>query len=123
MRRLWCGIVVCFLFGFSGMLAAQSAPKNPSGLAFICPDHATDDGHEVDIVRESDGVVIQTLSIGDPVINAQGEVELSLNVQPIAFGSYRFVARAVAGTITSDNSLPSALWERAPGKPSGLVVR
>ena len=36
---------------------------------------------------------------------------------------YRFVARAVAGAIKSDNSAPSAEWERAPGPPSRLIVR
>ena len=105
------------------LAAAQAPVKNPSGVAFLCPDHATDDGHEVDIIRESDGVVIQTLAVGDPPLNAQGEVEVAINVQPVAFGQYRFTVRAVAGTLKSVNSVLSDLWERVPGQPSKPVLR
>ena len=121
MKQLWFGLAVSFVLGIS--LYAQVPVKNPSGLAFLCPDHATDSGHEVDIIRESDGVVIQTLSVGDPPLNAQGEVEVAINVQPVAFGQYRFAARATAGALESDTSVPSALWERVPGRPSGIVVK
>ena len=114
-------LLVVFLVPFGA--SAQAPVKNPSGLAFICPDHATDDGHEVDIIREVDGVVIQTLAVGDPPLNAQGEVEVAINVMPITFGQYRFAARARAGASVSDTSVPSAVWERAPGRPSDLIVR
>lgn len=124
MRRL--RIVIAGLIGLSLLalqVPAQVVVKNPRGLAFLCPDHALDDQHEIDIVRESDGAVIQTLLGGDPPLNAQGEAEFTVNVQPVAFGQYRFVARAVAGLFESESSDPSALWERVPGKPSGLIVR
>jgi hypothetical protein len=100
----------------------QVVIKNPSALAFLCPDHAGDDQHEIDIVRVSDGVVVQTLLGGDPP-EVGGEVVVPVNVQPVAFGRYTFRARAVAGLIKSDNSVPSAEWERAPGPPSRLIVR
>src|SRR5688572_21878486 len=103
--------------------SAQSPVKNPSLIAFQCPDHDRDDAHEIDIVRASDGAVIQTLAGGDPPLTAQGEVEVAVNVQPVGFGQYRFVVRAVAGGLKSENSLPSAIWERGPGKPTNLVVR
>lgn len=96
----------------------QTPVRNPSGIAFLCPDHDRDDQHEVDIVRESDGVVVQTLLVGDPEALPGAEVVVSVNVQPIALGSYRFVVRAVAGAVKSDNSVPSDIWERAPGAPS-----
>ena len=115
--------LVCLLLLLPVFGQSQVVVKNPSGLAFLCPDHASDTSHEIDIVRESDGTVVQTLVVGDPPLNTQGEVEFSLNVQPIAFGAYRFQARALASTFRSDTSLPSAVWERVPGKPSGLVVR
>ena len=121
MRRILLSVML--VWGLIQPASAQVGVKNPSGLAFICPDHATDTAHEIDIVRESDGVVVQTLLVGDPPLNAAGEVEFALNVQPIAFGAYRFTARAVASTFRSETSLPSVLWERVPGKPSGLVVR
>ena len=116
-------IVVGLMLILPIAVSAQGVIKNPSALAFICPDHALDDGHEVDIVRESDGVVVATLLGGDPPLNAAGEVAIAVNVQPIAFGQYRFVARAVAGTVKSDSSLPSMLWERAPGRPTNVVPR
>ena len=100
---------------------AQSPPKNPNTVGFTCPDHDRDDQHEIDIVREGDGVVVATLLGGDPPL-VNGEVILTLNVQPIAFGRYRFVARAVAGAVKSDNSTPTEVWERVPGSPTGVRI-
>lgn len=116
---------VVIAFGFvllASSATAQTPPvKNPTGLEFTCPDHATDDGHEVDIVRESDGAVIQTISAGDPA-EVAGKVTVTLNVQPVAFGVYRFVVRALAGTLVSSNSPSSDTWERVPGRPGKPVV-
>lgn len=118
MRKiLFLAVVLCASPAF-----AQAGIKNPSALAFTCPDHALDNQHEIDIVR-ADGTVVQTILGGDPPLNAAGEVVVPVNLQPIAFGTYTFVARAVSGTSKSDNSAPSATWERAPGKPTNLIVR
>lgn len=107
-----------------GEASPQAVPiKNPSGIAFTCPDHDRDDQHELDIVKESDGSLLQTLLLGDPPASATGEVVGSINVQPIAFGQYRFVLRAVAGALKSENSLPSDIWERVPGRPSMPIPR
>jgi len=105
--------------------AAQTAPmvKNPRGVGFTCPDHALDNDHEIDIIRASDGSLVQTILGGDPPADATGEVVVMVNVQPIAFGQYRFVVRAVAGTLKSDNSAASPIWERAPGAPSNVVPK
>ena len=97
--------------------------KNPRGVTITCPDHDRDDQHEVDIVRVSDGQVVQTILAGDPAPNSTGDVDLLINVQPIAFGQYRFVVRAVAGSLKSENSQPSEIWERAPGAPSIKKVK
>lgn len=91
--------------------------RNPSGIAFTCPDHALDSQHEVDVIDVATGQVISTILLGDPPLNAAGEVEAAISVQPIKFGQYRFQVRAVAGPVKSVSSDVSAVWERAPGKP------
>lgn len=112
---------------FASLAVPQAPPpiKNPAGLAFTCIDHATDTGHEVAIVRESDGAIIQTISGGDPPLTGT-EVIVPLNVMPTAFGQYRFKVRVSAttpaGVVWSDWSALSDLWERAPGKATDLRV-
>ena len=96
---------------------AQGIVKNPTALLFTCPDHATDTAHEVDIVDAKSGNVIQTLQVGDPPALANGDVQVTLNVQATTFGAYMFVVRAIGGGVSSVPSLPSAVWERAPGQP------
>src|SRR3989337_1066418 len=100
MRQAWMGVMV-LLSAVS--LSAQGPPKNPSQIAFFCPDHDRDDQHEIDVVRVSDGVVIATLLGGDPPLPGTEGV--------------------VAGPLRSANSDPSEVWERVPGRPSGIVVR
>lgn len=108
---LWCAVPV-----WSGQ-SASSPPRNITAVTFECPDHDRDTGHEVDIVRVSDGVVIQTIQGGDPAADANGDVTIKLNVQPVAFGAYRVVVRAMAGALRSVNSEASEVWERVPGAP------
>jgi len=121
MTRLLCGLTGLLLLAGSVSVRAQGPPKNPRQIAFFCPDHDRDDQHEVDIVRVSDGVVIQTLLVGDPPLTGT-EVVVDVNVAPVAYGQYRFVVRAVAGALRSNDSNPSEVWERTPGRPSSLVV-
>ena len=100
---------------------AQVPPvKNPTGLEFTCPDHATDTGHEVDVINSS-GTIIQTLAVGDPA-EVAGKVTVKINVQPITFGTYTFKVRALAGPIIGQDSVASDPWERVPGPPSKPVV-
>lgn len=124
MKRI-LGIAYFVFIALTPTIAAQNPTKNPSGLAFTSVDHALVTAYEIDIVRVTDSTAIQTITISNaPVIPLQaGEVIVAINVQPVAFGDYHFVARALAGTMKSDNSSPSAVWQRAPGKPSGLSVR
>jgi len=96
--------------------------KNPTAVVFTCADHARDDQHEIDIVNSS-GVVVQTMLVGDPPADANGDVVVTINVQPIAFGSYTFVARAVAAAVKSANSTPSDVWDRVPGAPSKPIAK
>ncbi len=105
------------------VFALQTEPiRNPSAIAFTCPDHATDTGHEVDIINAA-GVVIQTIQGGDPAATAQGEVIIPLNLQPVAFGAYTIKVRATAGAIESLDSAASDVWQRAPGSPSKPIVK
>jgi hypothetical protein len=94
----------------------QVPVTNPRAVIFTCPDHAQDTGHEIDIVN-AQGVVIQTLTAGDPAADTAGDVEIPINVQPVTFGSYTVRVRATFGAIKSLSSDPSAVWERSPGKP------
>jgi len=96
--------------------------KNPRNVEFTCPDHAIDTEHELDIVRTSDGVVVQTILLGDPAA-ADGVVRTTINVQPVAFGEYVARVRVVAGTVKSDSSPDSNRFERAPGQPGSVIVR
>jgi len=98
-------------------LAQDATKRNPSAVLFTCPDHAADTGHEVDIVN-AQGQVVQTIQGGDPPADANGDVRVALNVQPIAFGVYTVKVRATYGAIKSIDSEASETWERAPGQPS-----
>lgn len=91
--------------------------RNPSAVIFTCPDHDRDTGHEIDIVNMVTGLVVQTISAGDPPADANGDVTVPLNVQPVAFGEYVIRARATFGVLTSRDSEPSAVWQRVPGQP------
>lgn len=105
----------------AAVLQADATVKNPRGVGFTCADHAADDAHEVQIVRASDGAVIQTIAGGDPAAVA-GEVVIPINVQPVAFGLYRFRVRALAGGLASDWA-ESQVWERVPGAPTNVIAR
>lgn len=116
MRRLWLLVGICLV----PVAGSAQTLSNPRSVIFTCPDHAQDDQHEIDIVRVSDGVVVATILGGDPPATTAGDVVIPVNVQPVAFGSYRFVARAVAGTLKSANSAPSPTWNRVPGEPTNV---
>lgn len=105
------------------LLQAPVPKKNPTVIGFTCPDHNQDTGHEVDIIEDGTGRLVQTLVVGDPPANESGEVEITLSVQPIAFGNYHFVVRATVPTLKSADSLPSELWQRVPGSPGKPVVK
>lgn len=96
--------------------------KNPTEVSFTCIDHDKDDNHEVDII-DSTGTVVQTLLIGDPPVGSDGRVVAKFNVQPINFGQYTVIVRAIQGALKSENSLPSEKWERSFGTPSNVQVK
>jgi len=95
--------------------AQTSEPvRNPRAVAFTSADHDRVDRYEIDVVAP-DGTVLQTITVLRAETTVEGaEVVVRLNIQPIAWGAYTFVARAVAGTLRSENSVPSPVWERGP---------
>lgn len=106
------------------IVALQVPPvKNPTAIEFSSPDHAQLSGYEVDIRLDSDDSLVQTLNIAPPDPLPSGTIRLTLNVQPVKFGSYHFVVRAIAGGLESDNSPASDRWDRVPGPPSKPVVK
>jgi hypothetical protein len=103
-------------------LQTSTIVKNPRNVEFTCSDHATDTAHELDIINAS-GAVIQTLQLGDPPMGTDNIVRATINVQPIAFGTYTAKVRALVGTSKSEDSLPSNPFERAPGTPGSVIVK
>lgn len=89
---------------------------DPTAVGFLCPDHATDDGHEVDILDDDDDVVA-TIDGGDPSAGEGGAVRIPIDVSRLEPGRYRFVVRAKTQTRESANSPPSALWSRSDPTP------
>lgn len=109
--------IVAVALSVAAPVAAQEIIRNPTAIYFQCSeDHALHTGHEVDLVDET-GKVVQTISFGTAAPDANGEVMFRINVQPVAFGRYTGRVRAVAGTLRSDVSETSNVWERAPGQP------
>lgn len=105
------------------LASAQTAPvKNPTKAIFTSPDAASVTGYEVDIIGPT-GTVVQTLTFPATAPDANGDVTLTLNVQPVAFGVYTAVVRAVSAGLKSVNSEPSNTWERVPGQPSKPKVQ
>jgi hypothetical protein len=110
--------------------------KNPSVAEFNSPDHGNTavTGYELDInvsTPTGAGAVIQTITVPKAnVVLVSGVVgeatalyRVSINVQPVAFGTYVSAMRTVAGAIKSDNSPLSNIWDRSPGAPSKPAVK
>lgn len=105
----------------SSAFAQVPAVKNPTALSFTSIDHAMASGYEVDIVTSTG--VLQTIVTGKGTQDAAGIVTLILNVQPIAFGTYTFRIRAVAGKVESLDSPSSDPWDRVPGPPGKATIK
>ncbi len=109
--------LLVFLFLIVPAIAlSQVVVKNPTLLTFVSVDWETIDRHELDILLSSDNSFVQTLVDTGPYTSR--DISVGINVMPVSFGEYIFVARACVGTTCSVNSDPSNLWERVPGKPS-----
>lgn len=110
-------LATAFLLILPALTAAQTV-KNPTKAIFKPgADAAAVTGYELDIIK-ADGSLSQTLSFPAQVPDAAGDVTLTLNLQPVAFGTYTAVVRNVYNAVKSINSNVSDPWERAPGQPS-----
>jgi hypothetical protein len=109
-------IALCLLM--PSLALAQTPVKNPNRAVFtVGPDAAQVTGYELDIIN-SQGAVVQTLTFPAQTPDAAGDVTLTFNVQPVAFGTYTVVVRNISNATKSTNSTASEVWERAPGQPS-----
>jgi hypothetical protein len=112
----WVLVATIIAFGLWIALEAQSVVANPRAVVFQCPDHDLDDNHEIDIVSVWDGSVLDTLVIGDPPADEQGDVTVAINVHPYPFGYYVVRVRAFINGVSSETSDSSPIWERLPGR-------
>lgn len=114
-----------FVLAFALLLMQTPPVQNPTAIEFTSVDHGNGlSGYEIDIVRVADGSVLQTLTVAAgqvpqaPTTDCPAPcIRVTLNVQPIAFGVYRGVVRAVSGALKSPSSVPSDNFERVPGRP------
>jgi len=122
MRVCACALVLVLVSAVEVAAQCVQPPpplRNPSGLCFTSADHANVTAYEIDIVKITDGTVLQTMIVQKSATTMVGtEVRVDVNVQPVAFGTYTFRARAVVATVKSIDSVPSDPWDRAPGQPS-----
>ena len=99
--------------------------QNPTRVEFdLSVDHDRVTRYELSVVNLATGATIQTLDLGlpdDP--DGDGRVDVAINMQPIAFGTYVAVARAYAADVVGPDSDPSNVWERVPGRPGGVLLR
>jgi len=98
--------------------------NNPSKIEFtVSTDHDRVTNYELDILRP-DGSVLQTLNLGKPTPDANGLVDVPLNVQPVTFGKgYSVQVRAIANGALSDNAPSVNKFNRVPGSPSKVVAK
>jgi len=112
--KAWICFLLFLLVTVPALAFAQNV-KNPTLLTFTSIDWASVTRHELHIVRTSDNQAIQTLVDNGPYTSEN--ISIAINVMPVAFGEYYVVARACAAECSEDSD-PSNLWDRVPGKPS-----
>lgn len=120
MRR-FLRTLVCLLLASA---AEAQTVQNPTRVRWqVSVDQTSVVRYDVDLIRVSDSVVVQTLNLGKPEPDGTGTAEANINVMPVAFGTYVCVMRACTAAQCSVDSARSNSWDRAPGPPSGLQVQ
>lgn len=127
MKRTWL-LAFLLVLAIPSLSAAQTTPQNITAVVFNpSADHDTIARYDIEIVKMTDGIVIQTINGGKPAPDANNDIIITLNVQPITFARYVVRVRSVAVVdgqeIRGPQSEPSEVWERAPGAPSKPRVR
>jgi hypothetical protein len=98
---------------------AGAQTKNPTRAIFNPgPDNGIAVGYEIELFTVQ-GASIQRFTFPPQTPDVAGDVTVSLNVQPIAFGTYYGVARLLLpGGLKSPDSSPSDPFVREAGPPS-----
>lgn len=100
--------------------------RNPTHVQFTCVDHDLDTMHELDFLSVSeDGsqLFVQTILLGDPPANDEGNIDIALPVQPVAYGRYVVRVRASVGEMRSPDSEVSNVFQRGPFPPGQVEVK
>src|SRR5262245_11373301 len=107
----WPIISIIVALAIAAPSSAQTPVRNPTLLLFEYAEHTADylTGYEVDVRNATTGAVIQTIAVAKADTKfdqTTTTVTVTLNLQPVKFGTYTCVVRAVAnnGTDKSDNS-------------------
>lgn len=105
--------------------AAAPTVGNPVAVEFEFTDWMQAVGYEVDIADATTLAVRQTMKFSAiPAITNTITIHLAVNVQPVAMGTYVFIARGVMpNSLVTPSSEPSDAWQRLagpPGKPVAL---
>lgn len=90
-------------------------PKNPSEIAFSCPDHAVDTDHEVGFFLAGAAQPVQMQRVGDPLVESDGLVHATINSRPtgLTLGLYEMKVRIYQGTLVSDWGAGGAAGDQA----------
>ena len=120
MRLIVLTLLCLFVCAVPAM--AQGTVSNPTKYEFDpSVDHAAIDTYELAIFDLTD-ILVATLNIGKPAVEADGKCRGAINVQPIKFGEYVAKVRARAVSVFSPWSDPSNQWTREPGKPGKPLI-
>jgi len=112
-------LLVSFVLVFLVAPAHAQDVVNPSEVRFeLSVDHSLVTSYEVDLV-DSSGAIEATIPLGKPTGVAGQDVTVSINVQPITFGTYTGVFRAVFDPTIASVDVPATNNAiRQPGGPS-----
>jgi len=118
-------ILLSFLLLFLGCSEATAqAVKNPSGAEFTSSvDHLVITSYEIGWFLIGAPEPVSMVNIGKPAPDGSNRCVVQINVMPLAFNDYVAKIRAYAGTLVSDWSEASNIFQRVPGPPSKLVVK
>jgi hypothetical protein len=116
-------LLVLAMLALASPALCQTLP-NPTGAEWTASvDHSTISAYEIGWFLGAATSPVSTVDVGKPTPNASNVCSVTINVMPLPFGEYVARVRAKAGTVYSEWSDPSNLFQRVPGKPGGPVVK
>jgi len=125
MKKLILTFVAFALLGVAATAVEAQTLKNPTVAMFTASaDHAMVDTYTIGYFAAGATSPVQTADLGKPTPDGTQTCTVTLNVMPLTFGAaYTAKVKAIAGTAESDWSEASNPFDRAPGKPSKLVIK